>query len=385
MLAVALHGELLEVGGEALEVLHVGEDGDCLGVEEVGVPDGEEAEEGGEVFLDEARCGSVRPSLWKPLSMAWKLSGPMAIMVLRPMAESMLYRPPTQSEKGNMLAVSMPNFPTAAALVDMAAKCFAMADFGGAGLEEPVACGLRVGHGFERGEGLGGDEEEGFFGVEVEGGFYEVGGVYVRDEAEGFFAVAVVSEGFVGHDGAEVGAAYADVDYVFDGLVGVALPFAGADLLREGGHLVEDFVDFGDYVFAVDVDDGVFGGAEGCVEDGAVLGDVDLFAGEHGFGAGFEAGFFGYGEEEFEGLVGDAVFAVVEEEAFGFEGVLGAAAGVLGEEVFEGGCFELGGVGGEVFPGLAVGEGGGGGGLGGGHGVPLRWGVSFARVNHSEE
>ena len=52
VLAVGLHGELLEVGGEALEVLLVGEDGDGLGVEEVGVPDGEEAEEGGEIFLE---------------------------------------------------------------------------------------------------------------------------------------------------------------------------------------------------------------------------------------------------------------------------------------------------------------------------------------------
>ena len=52
VLAVGLHGELLEVGGEALEVLLVGEDGDGLGVEEVGVPDGEQAEERGEVLLE---------------------------------------------------------------------------------------------------------------------------------------------------------------------------------------------------------------------------------------------------------------------------------------------------------------------------------------------
>ena len=54
------------------------------------------------------------------------------------------------------------------------------------------------------------------------------------------------------------------------------------------------------------------------MKDGAVLGDVDLLARKHGFCALFEAGFFGYAEEEFEGFVGDAVLGVVEEKAFGF-------------------------------------------------------------------
>ena len=89
MLAVALHGELLEVGGEALEVLLVGEDGDGLGAEEIGVPDGEQAHQDGQVAARTARCGNARPSAWKPASMARKLSGPMASMVERPMAESM--------------------------------------------------------------------------------------------------------------------------------------------------------------------------------------------------------------------------------------------------------------------------------------------------------
>ena len=52
MLAVAFHGDLLEVGGEAVQVLVVGQDGDGLGAEEVGVPDGEQAEEDGQIFLE---------------------------------------------------------------------------------------------------------------------------------------------------------------------------------------------------------------------------------------------------------------------------------------------------------------------------------------------
>src|SRR6185437_5685893 len=51
MLAVALHGELLEVCGKTLEVLFVGQDGDGLRIEEVGIPDGEQSEQDGEISL----------------------------------------------------------------------------------------------------------------------------------------------------------------------------------------------------------------------------------------------------------------------------------------------------------------------------------------------
>ncbi len=48
-------------------------------------------------------------------------------MVERPMAESIEYRPPTQSQKPNMLAGSIPNLRTSASLVDTATKCLATA------------------------------------------------------------------------------------------------------------------------------------------------------------------------------------------------------------------------------------------------------------------
>ncbi len=44
------------------------------------------------------------------------------------MAESIEYRPPTQSQKPNMFMTSMPNSLTASELVDTATKCFAIAD-----------------------------------------------------------------------------------------------------------------------------------------------------------------------------------------------------------------------------------------------------------------
>ncbi len=50
------------------------------------------------------------------------MSGPTASIVERPIAESIEYRPPTQSQKPNMLSVSMPNAATASALVETATK-----------------------------------------------------------------------------------------------------------------------------------------------------------------------------------------------------------------------------------------------------------------------
>ena len=51
----------------------------------------------------------------------------MATISARPMAESIEYRPPTQSQKPNMLAVSMPNSRTFSAFVLTATKCRATA------------------------------------------------------------------------------------------------------------------------------------------------------------------------------------------------------------------------------------------------------------------
>ncbi len=52
MLAVALHGELLEIGRKALQILLVGQHGDGLGAEEVVVPEAEQAHQHRQVALE---------------------------------------------------------------------------------------------------------------------------------------------------------------------------------------------------------------------------------------------------------------------------------------------------------------------------------------------
>ena len=109
-------------------------------------------------------------------------------------------------------------------------------------------------------------------------------------------------------------------------------------------------------VAAIDHYGRVFRGAEGRVENGAVLRDVDFFAGEHGLRAGAKAGLFSQLDEEFQGLIRYAVFGEVEEEAGGLRGKARPAGGVDGEEIAEVEITHFGVVEFEGLPGRALGE-----------------------------
>lgn len=69
------------------------------------------------------------------------------------------------------------------------------------------------------------------------------------------------------------------------------------------------------------------------MEDGPLFGVVDLGAGVHLLGFGGYVAFLGQGVEELHGFVRDAIFGVVHEEVFEFEGEVGEAGWVGGEEV----------------------------------------------------
>ena len=175
-----------------------------------------------------------------------------------------------------MLAVSMPNWDTFSALVDTATKCLATALTRRRVPERPLPRARRVGHGLEGREGLRRDHEERLGRIQVTGGFHEVGAVDVRHEAEGHAAIAPVPERFVGHDRPEVGSSDADVDHVANALARVALPRAAAHPVGELGHLVEHRVDLGHDVHAVHDDRRPLRSAQGDVQDGTLLRDVDL-------------------------------------------------------------------------------------------------------------
>jgi hypothetical protein len=85
----------------------------------------------------------------------------------------------------------------------------------------------------------------------------------------------------VGHHRPEVGAADPDVDNRPDPFSCVAKPFCGADAIAEGGHPVEDVVDAGHHVLAVELERLRPRGPQGDMEHGPVFRGVDPRAGEH--------------------------------------------------------------------------------------------------------
>ena len=242
-LAVGLHAQLLQVGGEAGQVLRVGQDRLGLRAEEVDVPDARSGRAAPAGSPRRARSGSARRWCGSRRASRGSAPGPMATISESPIAEVKEYRPPTQSQKPNMFAVSMPNSATFSALVETATKCLATA------LSSPpspsssqrrasvalvsVSCVVKV---------LDATMNSVRRRVEVAGRLGEVGRVDVGDEAEGQRPVGVVAQRQVGHRRAEVGAADADVDHGADPLAGVPGPLPAAHPVGELAHPVEHLV-----------------------------------------------------------------------------------------------------------------------------------------------
>ena len=148
-----------------------------------------------------------------------------------------------------------------------------------------------------------------------------------------------MAQRLVGHHRAEVGAADADVDDVADRLAGVARPLARSGPARRSRAIRSSVSCTSlDHVDAVDDQRALARHPQRHVEDGAVLGDVDVLAGEHRFAALLDPALAGELAEQDQRLVGDPVLGEVEVEA----GAVGdqplAALGVLGEEVAQVAC-----------------------------------------------
>ena len=178
---------------------------------------------------------------------------------------------------------------------------------------------MGVGHGLQRREGLGGDDEQRLRGIEIAHRLGEIRAIDIGDEAERHVALAVVPERLVGHDGTEVRAADADIDHIADALARMALPGAAAHAISEIRHPVQHGMDLGHHILAVDEDRGAARRAQGHMQHGALLRDVDLVAAEHGVDALAQAGLLGELKQQAQRLVGDPVLGIVEIEPGGFD------------------------------------------------------------------
>ncbi len=158
VLSVGLHRQLLKVGGEAVQVLVVGEDAAGLGAEEVAVPDGQQAHQHRQVRGHRRARGSARPSRGsRPAS---RRSGPgrsPASSRGRSPSPSSSGPPPTPRSR-TCCRCRCRTSATASALVETATKCLATA---ASSPPSPASAHsrarARVGHRLQGGEGLRGD------------------------------------------------------------------------------------------------------------------------------------------------------------------------------------------------------------------------------------
>ena len=285
VLAVALHRQLLQVRGEALQVLFVGQDRDGLSAEEIGIPDRQQRQEHRQIALE--RCSAeVLVHLVEAVQQSAKVlrtNGEHRRQTDRRVHRIAPAYPVPESEHVRGIDPELRHLPGVRGdgdempghRLDVAAES----------REQPFPRALGIRHRLQRREGLRRDDEKRLRRIEVARCFDEVGAVDVRDEAKGHRAIAVVFERFIRHDGAEVGAADADVDHVANAFARVAGPRAAAHAVREVSHRVEHGVDFWNQVLAIDNDRHAAWRAQGDMQNGPVFGQVDLVSAKHGVDA----------------------------------------------------------------------------------------------------
>src|SRR5262245_56041199 len=88
-------------------------------------------------------------------------------------------------------------------------------------------------------------------------------------------------QSFVSHHRPEIGASDADVHYVADAFAGVAQPLPATNTVTKRGHLIEDGMNFGHDVFAIERDGCIIRSTQGSVQHGAVLGNIYLLPAKH--------------------------------------------------------------------------------------------------------
>ena len=199
--------------------------------------------------------------------------------------------------------------------------------------EQPAAGRPGVGHRLLGRKLLAYDNEQRFGRVEIAGGLGQVRPVHVGNESHGQVAIAIGLQRLVGHQRPQVRAADAKVDHVADGLAGVAFPLSAAQAGRKRGHLVKHRQDTRHHVAAVHQHGMAGAVAKRGVQDRAVLGDVDLFAGEHPLDGVLQPRAFGQGHQLLHRFRGHAVLRVVQQQSAILNCHRGRTVGILAEKV----------------------------------------------------
>lgn len=379
---------MLEVGREAVEILVVGQESDGLEFVEVVVPDSDGGEDSGKVLFQWSIAkmwGEQSASRSNVHNVSTCLSNPHKVLIHRVPSLEQLDKLVESNVNSNRQTDGRPQAVASADPVPKGKHVFDVdAEFGDfgrvggegdkvfrdrfglikertliqkpsnelnlkdclttthvlCGLEEPSLGRVGVGDGLDRCKRLGGNNKQRRLRVEPLERLSHVRSVNVGNKVDIEPLLRVVLEGFGHHDGPKVGTADTNVDDVRDGLSRVSFPFTGPDTLADGFHLVQNLVDLGHHVLAVDQDRSVGAVPKSHVQDGAVFGKVDFFAGKHLGAVFFHAGFFEEGDEVGEDLLGDEVLGVIEQDG-GRGRALGSERRVHFVEAFRVCCKQL--------------------------------------------
>ena len=347
LLAVGLHGELLEVGREAVQILVVGQHRVARDAKEVAVPHVQHAHERNGVLLERG----VLEVLVDGVEAGEELLKALGAV----------HDDERETHGGVDRVAAADPAPEAKGVLGVDAKVGYKVERGGNG-DEVFGDGLgilrvgtvdgallgqlgehpglhlaRVGERLQRGERLGDDDDERGLGIEPLDLLGHVVGVDVGDVAAVDAGVGKGLERLVDHDRAEVGATNADGDEVLDALARNTLPLTGADLLGKGVHAGELVANVCHGVLAIDHDgtDLALRATERGVQHGTVLGGVDMHAGVHLVAALLDVRGACKVAEQLHRLVGHEVLGEVKTQVVHIKGELLNALGVGGKPIFK--------------------------------------------------
>ncbi len=165
-----------------------------------------------------------------------------------------------------------------------------------------------------------------------------MGRIDVGDEEKLKRTLRIRSEREIGHHGAEIASADADVDDIAYAPAGETAPLAAAHEIAKIPHLFENRPHAGHNVLAVDDKTRLrVAVAQSRMQHGAVLRAVYFFTGEHTFDFGLEPGRLSHPHKSLHRLRVNPVFGIVEMPAGRIDGKLLSPRGIFGEELSD--CF----------------------------------------------
>ena len=352
--AVALHVALLEIGGEAVQVLVVRQDRLRLGAEEVVVPDADQGQQDGNVAV-ERRIPEV------------DVHHIEALQQLPEVVEADGTGNGQPDGGGERIAAAHP-VPEFEHIHGVDAELRHLFPVGGSRhevlrnmaflpgmIQEPPAGSMGVGHGFLSSKGLGSDDEEGGSRLYPFERFRNMGAIHIGDKMHVDARLPVGPQGFSGHHRPQVGTADADIDDIGDALAGITLPPARNDLVGKGLHLLKYGIHRRHDVLPIYVYRFLGAVAQGHMQYRPPFRLVDRLSGEHLSDAFAKPALLRQIQQQVHRLCRDAVFGEIDQDIFEFQRELFKAPGVFGKELLHVAFLQELIMGVQFFPGFGLG------------------------------